>query len=64
MTEVARHVDWHKADSWSGTFPCLHCGKQLVFFFNGGELEEETCCGHTYRTEIQRVDLVIYEDDE
>lgn len=64
MREYKRFSDWHKSDSWSGVFVCLHCGKHLFFHFNGGELHEEECCGHIYKTEIQRVDMVVYETDE
>ena len=45
----------------SGDTKCIRCGKTLHLNWNGGELDEKSCCGLTYRTEVQRTDLVVYE---
>jgi hypothetical protein len=54
--EIARveHFD-------SGDTQCIRCGKTLHLYFNGGELDSVKCCGLTYMTETQRIDLVVYE---
>jgi hypothetical protein len=44
-----------------GRTPCIRCGKTLHLYYNGGELDSVECCGLTYKTETQRVDLVVYE---
>lgn len=46
-------------DDWAPTVPCTRCGKPVRLFFNGGELDQQECCGVVYRTEIMAVDLVI-----
>lgn len=56
--EVGRIKDFQ-----SGDVSCTRCGKTLTLYYNGGELDEKHCCGLTYRTETQGIDLVIYEDD-
>ncbi len=38
---------------------CLRCGKEIVLFFNGGELDRRECCGLIYNTEIAKMELVI-----
>jgi len=44
----------------SGEVVC-QCGEKFTLFFNGGELDEFQCkCGLLYKTEYQRIDLVIY----
>ena len=45
----------------SGDTQCLRCGKTLHLYFNGGELDSVECCGMTYKTEVIRIDLVVYE---
>ena len=54
--EVARVEGFEDGDT-----QCLRCGKTLHLYFNGGELDIKQCCGLTYRTEAQRIDLVVYE---
>lgn len=44
-----------------GDVSCVKCGKVLHLYYNGGEMDEVRCCGLIYRTEIQKVDLVVYE---
>lgn len=53
--EVQRLPDWGE----SGDVDCLMCGKTIHLYFNGGELDQQECCGLTYRTECQQIDLVI-----
>lgn len=48
---------------YEGEIKCINCGKILRLHWNGGELDEEQCCGYTYRTEHIQVDLVIYGKD-
>lgn len=40
---------------------CDKCGKVLVLFFNGGELDMKDCCGITYELEHSKIDLVVKE---
>jgi len=47
----------------SGLFKCCKCGKENHLFFNGGELDEITCCGIKYVTEHIQIDLVIYDKE-
>lgn len=55
ITEVERVVNF-QAEHYN----CTVCGKQMRFWFNGGELSQSKCCGLIYRCEIARIDLVIY----
>jgi hypothetical protein len=43
----------------SGDVQCLGCGRTITLWFNGGELDRETCCGYTYATEAVDYQLVI-----
>ncbi|MCJ2530773.1 MAG: hypothetical protein LN413_00430 [Candidatus Thermoplasmatota archaeon] len=43
-----------------GDVKCLRCGRTFHLYFNGGELDREDCCGLTYETMHQQIDLVIY----
>lgn len=45
-----------------GAVRCIGCGHYLYLYYNGGELDSATCCDYVYRTEIERVDLVIYKE--
>lgn len=56
MEEVARTENFDAGDT-----PCIRCGNTLHLYYNGGELDSKECCGLIYRTEVQRVDLVVYE---
>lgn len=60
-TEEPREVS-RVEDFESGDTQCIRCGKTLRLHWNGGELDEKRCCGLTYRTEVQRTDLVVYEE--
>lgn len=55
--EVGRVKDFSE-----GNVRCIKCGREFLLFWNGGELDEERCCGATYRTEHQATDLVIYKN--
>lgn len=57
MEEVRRLKDFH-----SGDVECVKCKREITLFWNGGELDRTDCCGYSYRTEHQGVDLVIYKD--
>lgn len=54
MNEVKRIEDFE-----SGKFNCIKCNKEMTFWFNGGELDENECCGLTYSTEVTSIDLVV-----
>ena len=43
----------------SGTVACNGCGKELKMWFNGGEMDRQSCCGYTYETIAARYDLVV-----
>lgn len=52
-----------RIENWSsGDINCLRCGEELHLFFNGGELDSVECCGLTYETQCQRIDLIISEE--
>ena len=56
LKEVKRIEDFE-----SGEYVCS-CGEEFTLYFNGGELDQHVCkCGLIYRTECQRIDLVVYE---
>ena len=55
--EIYRLKDWRK-----GELPCLRCGKAVMLWWNGGELDHTECCGLWYETEHVRVDLVVSEN--
>lgn len=38
---------------------CRNCGKEIVLFMNGGELDREECCGYTYGLESRGVDFIV-----
>ena len=56
MKEIARTENFSTGDT-----NCIRCGKILHLYFNGGELDTVECCGLVYKTEVQRIDLVVYE---
>lgn len=58
MREIHRVKDFD-----AESFPCLECGKPVRLYFNGGELDRETCCGLTYQTEHGPIDLVVYDPE-
>lgn len=55
--EVDRRED---VDAEAQRVRCVRCGGRVVLHWNGGELEEVTCCGHLYSFQAVRLDVVIY----
>ena len=41
------------------TTPCRGCSKEITLYFNGGELDEKTCCGFVYELQHVQIDFVI-----
>ena len=53
---------WRDGDAWR--FPrCIACGKELILYFNGGELDCKTCCGYKYEAVHGRIDLEITKEE-
>lgn len=38
---------------------CYGCGRDIVLWFNGGELDSRECCGYSYSLEHVRIDFVV-----
>ena len=57
-TEVTRVKEFNE-----GKTECLVCRRVIRLYWNGGELDRVNCCGHTYRTQHMRTDLIIERDD-
>lgn len=43
---------------------CLVCGKEIKLYSNGGELDQERCCGHVYALESPQTDFMVYKANE
>lgn len=46
-------------DFSEGDVLCPVCGRCFHLYFNGGELDEDECCGLSFRTEATGYQLVI-----
>lgn len=58
LNEVYRRNDFEH-----GPFECVRCGRELMLWWNGGELDETRCkCGMFYKQEYVQIDLVGYEE--
>lgn len=40
---------------------CIECGKPFVLWFNGGELDSQSCCGLRYSLEHGEIFLTVSE---
>lgn len=43
----------------SVTVSCRGCGRDITLYWNGGELDGQSCCDYWYALEHVRTDLVI-----
>lgn len=59
-TEVRRVENVPVEDELVYRFNCSVCGRAIGLHFNGGELDAEQCCGHSYRLESRGTDFVEY----
>lgn len=59
MREVQR-LENKFVESYSEEFQCVACQRKIDLYYNGGELDQEECCGYLYRGEHRQIDVVIY----
>lgn len=55
--EILRREDVKVAPTFEAE--CIVCGKPIVLWYNGGELDGTDCCGYSYSLESDRIDYVV-----
>lgn len=55
MSEIIATIQNFK----EGDIKCGKCGSEIHLWYNGGELDEDFCCGVIYQTKHVRTDLII-----
>ena len=55
MKEISREIVFDMPI----TKNCLKCGKEIVLYFNGGELDDTECCGLYYNLQHGEIYFVV-----
>lgn len=42
---------------------CPNCEREIVLYFNGGELDYNVCCGLRYELEHTRIDFIVKKEE-